>query len=132
MTNPLKISSHSTEITWSAAERLADVRYAVGARLKSSDGVFLTEALAGWIGAKGEPFAVLADASGLCATNADYRAIASRFFRQHRYTARIALINLGPLIHVVVELFRLGTVRLKTFSSEADTRSWLGAKAISA
>jgi hypothetical protein len=127
----VKRSSASTEITWSPGERLAGVRYTPGTTLKGEDGDFLVEALTGWIGGNREPFAVLADAAGLHTTDAEYRTRASGFFRQHRDTAFIALINLGPIIHVVVELFRVGTgIQLKTFASEAAARSWLRSKGI--
>jgi hypothetical protein len=124
-----KLTNASTEITWSSEDRVADVRYTAGATLTSQDGDFLVEALTGWIGAKGEPFAVFADAAGLRGTKPEYRATTSGFFRQHRATASIALINLGPVIHVVVELFRVGTgIQLKTFPSETEARRWLRTK----
>jgi hypothetical protein len=124
-------TSPSTEITWSHAARVATVRYTHGTTLTSKDGDFLVDTLKGWIGAEGEPFAVFADAAGLGGTDAEYRAKASNFFRQHRDKAFIALVNLGPVIHVVVELFRVGTgIQLKTFADEAAARSWLRAKGI--
>jgi hypothetical protein len=129
----LEVTSASTEITWRPEERLASVRYTADATLTSKDGDFLVDALTGWIGASGEPFAVFADAAGLRGTDAEYRAKASGFFRQHRETAFIALVNLGAVIHVVVELFRVGTgIQLKTFASEAAARSWLRTKGIAA
>src|ERR1700733_1190540 len=116
----LNVTNATTEISWSPEERVAGVRYAPDATLGSEDGDFLVESLRGWIGTEGVPFAIFADAAGLRATDAEYRAKASRFFRQHRETAFIALINLGPVIQVVVELFRVGTgIQLKTFPSEA-------------
>jgi hypothetical protein len=132
-TNGDTVASASTEIRWDPRARIALVRYAVGAKLVGADGPFLVDALVGWIGANGEPFAVLADGAGLRGTNAAYRASVSRFFRQHRDTACIALINLGPVIHVVVEMFRIGTgIQLKAFADEADARSWLRTKGIAA
>jgi hypothetical protein len=131
--NERTITSDSTEVRWHVRQRVALVRYSVGANLESKDGTFLVEALTSWIGANSEPFAVLADALGLSGTDAEYRAKVSAFFRRHRDTAFIALINLGPVIHVVVELFRLGTgIQLKTFPSEADARRWLRTKSIAA
>jgi hypothetical protein len=131
--NESTVTSPSTHITWHAPSRVAFVRYALGASLTGPDGPFLVDALTGWIGTAGEPFAVLADAKGLQGTNAEYRASASRFFRQHRDHAFIALINLGPVIHVVVEMFRVGTgIQLKTFPDEAAARSWLRTKGIAA
>lgn len=127
------VTSPSTEIMWDARSRVAFVRYSPGAILASTDGTFLADALTGWVGVDGESFAVLADAAGLGGTDAEYRAKASHFFRQHRDHAFIALLNLGPVIHVVVEMFRIGTgIQLKTFADEAEARSWLRAKGIAA
>ena len=127
------VKSPGATISWHAMSRVAYVRYSQGAVLTSKDGTFLVEALTGWVGGDREPFAVLADAAGLGGTNGEYRAKASRFFRQHRERAFIALINLGPVIHVVVEMFRVGTgIQLKTFADEAAARSWLRTKGIAA
>jgi hypothetical protein len=129
----VKVSSESTAMTWSPEQRTASIRYAPDATLTRKDGVFLVEVLTTWIGADGQPFAVLADAAGLAGADARYRAEASNFFRQHRDSAFIALINLGPVIHIVVELFRVGTrIQLKTFACEADARGWLRTKGIAA
>lgn len=128
-----RVASASTEMTWHAPSRVALVRYSRGAFLKSEDGRFLVDALAGWVGPDPDPFAVLADASGLAGTDGEYRTEASCFFRQHRDHAFIALINLGPVIHVVVEMFRVGTgIQLKTFADEAAARSWLRTKGVAA
>jgi hypothetical protein len=127
------VRSDSTEIHWDPEARIASVRYAAGASLTGPDGPVLVDALTRWIGGTGAPFAVLADGAGLRGTNAEYRANVSRFFRQHRQTARIALINLGPVIHVVVEMFRVGTgIQLKTFDDEAAARAWLRTKGVAA
>jgi hypothetical protein len=127
------VTNDSMEIRWDPPSRIAFVRYTPGAVLTAADGAVLVDALSGWIGASGQPFAVLADGKGLHGTSAPYRASVSRFFRQHRDTARIALINLGPVIQIVVEMFRVGTgIQLKAFASEADARSWLAAKGIAA
>jgi hypothetical protein len=129
----ITVSSPSTEITWDPSSRVARVRYSPGVSLTGADGPFLVEALTRWIGEAGEPFAVLADAKGLRGTDAEYRAAASHFFRRHRDHAFIALINLGPVIHVVVEMFRVGTgIQLKTFADEAEARSWLRTRGIAA
>lgn len=129
----VKVACPSTEIAWDRDQRVANVRYTKGATLRSPDGDFLAQSLAGWIGDRNEPFAVLADAAGLLGTDAEYRAKASAFFRQHRDRAFVALINLGPVIHMVVELFRVGTgIQLKTFANEAAARVWLRSKGIAA
>jgi len=133
MTPTVKLASASSELSWSHEQRLACVRYTPGATLALKDGDFLVTALGGWIGDAGEPFAVLAYASGLRGTDAEYRAKASGFFRQYRDTGFIALIDVGPVIRVVVELFRVGTgIQLKTFASEADALGWLRSKGIAA
>jgi hypothetical protein len=127
------VASDTTQIRWDPRSRVALVHYTSGATLTGPDGPFLVNALAAWIGRDGLPFAVLADAEGLGGTNAEYRASVSRFFRQHRGTAYIALINLGPVIHVVVEMFRIGTgIQLKTFGDEAACRVWFRTKGIAA
>jgi hypothetical protein len=127
------VKNESTELSWSPEQRVLSVRYVAGAMLVRKDGDFLVEALRGFIGTEPLPFAVLADAAGLAGTDGEYRARASGFFRQYRTTAFIALVNLGPLIHVVVELFRVGTgIQLKTFDSETDARAWLRTKGIAA
>jgi len=118
---------------WRPASRIAAVRYTQGTNLNVVDGAFLVDSLTGWIGESAEPFAVLADAAGLHGTDAAYRAKASAFFREHKDEAFIALINLGPVIHIVVEMFRIGTgIQLKTFTDEAAAHAWLRTKGIKA
>lgn len=120
------VANRSTEIVWHPASRIARVSYTAGATLSKGDGELLVEALSVWARESDRRFGVLADAAGLRGTDVEYRAIASGFFRRHRETCCIALINVGPVIHIVVELFRIGTgIPLKTFSSEAAARSWL-------
>jgi hypothetical protein len=127
----VNVESPSTQITWNPDERFAFVRYTAGITLSSADGDFLIDALTGWIGTKGDKFAVFADAAGLAGTDAGYRAKSSGFFRQHRDTAFIALTNVSPVIHVVVELFRIGTgIQLKTFANADAARSWLRTKGL--
>ena len=127
------IANGSTQISWHSSSRVALVRYTSGAHLAASDGVFLVDAPTTWLGASGTPFAILADANGLRETDAPCRSRVSKFFKQHRDTAVIALVNLGPVIHIVVEMFRLGTgIQLKTFESEPAARSWLRARGIAA
>lgn len=127
------VSSDTTDLSWDPEQRVAHVRYRRGANLTSPDGDFLADTLAGWVGESADPFAILADAAGLGGTDAAYRAKASGFFKRHRAHAFIALINVGPLIQVVVELFGLGTgIPLKSFASEESARTWLRSKGIAA
>jgi hypothetical protein len=131
--NGTTVTGASTTIQWDATSRVASVRYEAGAHLTAAAAVVLIDALSGWVGSTGEPFAVLADGTGLGGTDAEYRAAASAFFRRHRRNAHIALVNLGPVLHVVVEMFRVGTgIPLKSFGNEAAARAWLRAKGIPA
>ncbi len=125
------LKSAAAEIRWDPASRVASVLYTPGAALMTADGAFLVDALTRWIGTDGTPFAVLANAKGLRGTDGPYRSHVGKFFRGHRHTAFIALTNVGPVIHVVVEMFRIGTgIQLKTFSDEGAARSWLRSKGI--
>jgi len=127
------VANASTEIRWDPGSRVASVRYTAGVTLTAPDGPFLVDALTGWVGTERQPFAVLADAAGLRGTNAEYRATASRFFRQHRDHACIAILNASPVVHVIVEMFRLATgIQLKSFADEADARAWLRTRGIAA
>jgi hypothetical protein len=122
----LKVTSTSTELEWEPQGRTALVRYTPGVTLTGADGDFLVSSLTGWIGEEGKRFSILADAKDLRGTDAVYRARASTFFRNHRETASIALINVGAVIGILVEMFRIGTgVPLKAFSNEAQARAWL-------
>ena len=127
------VTNASMTLEWDPRARVASVRYAPDANLTAADGDFMVDALTSWIGPAGVPFAVLADAAGLGSTEAAYRATVSRFFRRHRETAFIALVNLGSVIHVVVEMFRIGTgIQLKTFAGKAEARAWLRTRGIAA
>ncbi len=127
------VTSYSTTIHCNTQTREAVVRYAAGAALASTDGAFLIDALTSWIGEDGLPFAVLAFATGLRATNAEYRANVGRFFRAHRDRACIAILNAGPVIHIIVEMFRIGTgIQLKGFGDEVAARAWFRTKGIAA
>jgi hypothetical protein len=127
------VTGESTTIQWDPRSRVASVRYAEDANLTAAAGVFIVEALTRWVGVDRQPFGVLADGSGLRGTDSEYRAKASAFFRQHRDTSYIALFHLGPVIHVVVEMFRVGTaIQLRSFGDEAAARAWLRTKGIAA
>jgi hypothetical protein len=131
--NGATVTSAAADITWDAGSRVAFVRYKLAARLAVGDGVLLVDALTGWIGTESTPFAVIADAKELRGTDGSCRAHVSTFFRRHRETALVALFNMGPVIQVVVEMFRVGTgIQLETFGDEARARAWLRTKAIAA
>jgi hypothetical protein len=129
----LEHSNASTKIAWDPPSRVATSRYTLDACLSVADGDFLVDALTGWIGADGAPFALLADATGLGGSDAPYRAKTGEFFRRHIGTGFIAIFNMAPIIQVVGEMFRVGTgVALETFATEALARMWLRTKGIAA
>lgn len=128
----LHVAGASSDITWEPTIRLARVRYTEGSTLAAGDATLLIDALQEWIGADAQPFGVLADARGLKGTNADYRARVGDYFKQH-HEARIALINMGAVIRIVVEMFRIGTgVSLKAFIDERAAREWLRSTGVAA
>jgi len=123
----------SMELHWHPTARLAVLRFTADTSLTGSHGAVLCDSLRGWVGASEEPFALLADAKGVTGTDGAYRTATGDFFGQHRHNARIALINLGPIIRVVAEMFRIGIrLQLKTFADEAAAREWLRTQGIAA
>jgi hypothetical protein len=109
------------------------IRYLPDTHLVGEDGRVLIESLTGWIGTEGRPFAILADAKGVQGTDADYRSKMGAFFKGHRRTASIALVNMGPVIRIVTEMIRIGTgIELKAFADDAAARGWLRSRGIAA
>jgi hypothetical protein len=120
------------EITLHPESRLVALRFVAATSLTGEHGVALVDAMKSVIDGS-ERFALIADVKGAYATDADYRAATGNFFRQHRDAARIALFNLGPILRVVTEMFRVGIgLQLKTFADEAAARSWLRKEGIRA
>jgi hypothetical protein len=123
----------SMEIALRPESRLVEIRFAPKTSLTGQHGAAMVDALKSVMGAQGERFALFADAKGVSGTDADYRAVTGGFFGQHRDTARIALINLGPIIRVVAEMFRVGIrLQMRTFDDEAAARAWLRTQGIGA
>jgi hypothetical protein len=123
----------SMEITLSREARLAVVHFAPRTSLTGRHGAALVHALEEVRAATSEPFALLADTSGVWKTDAEYRASTGTFFRQHRDVAAIALINLSPFIRVVAEMFRVAIdLELRAFDDEAGARAWLRTKGVAA
>ncbi len=121
------------ELQWHPAARLAVLRFTADTSLTGHHGAVLVDSLRRWVGASDEPFALLADAKGVTGTDGAYRTATGDFFGQHRRNACIALINLGPVIRVVAEMFRIGIrLQLKTFADEAAARDWLRTQGIAA
>ncbi len=131
--NDCVITCGAMEMTLRPASHLVVLRFVTDTGLTGEHGVALVDAMRAVIGGHGERFALLADCKGAHSTDADYRASTGDFFRLHRDTARIALFNLGPIIRVVAEMFRVGIgLQLKTFTEHAAARSWLCQQGISA
>ena len=123
----------SMEIALHPESCLVELRFAPDTTLTGPHGAAIVEALKSVMGAPGERFGLLADARGVARTDADYRAVTGGFFGQHRDVARIALINLGPIIRVVAEMLRVGIrLQMRTFGDEAAARAWLRAQGIGA
>src|SRR5260370_15122962 len=126
------ITSHSMELALYPESCLVVLRFVAEVSLTGKHGETLVDALRRVI-VDGERFALLADAKQVRGTDGDYRAVTGKFFGQHRATARIALVTLGPIIRVVAEMFRLGIgLQKNTFADEAAARVWLRTQGINA
>jgi hypothetical protein len=125
--------SDSMQFVLHPESRLVEVCFAPHTTLTGQHGAAMVDALKSVMGREGELFALFADAKGVVKTDADYRAVTGGFFGQHRDAARIALINLGPIIRIVAEMFRVGIrLKMRTFDDEAAARAWLRTQGIAA
>jgi len=123
-----RIRVRTIEFTWDPRARLAHISFTEPTRAVGDDARALVAALESWIGAGGAPFALLGDGGRLASLDAEYRAVWSSFFKQHRKTASIAFYNMSAVVRVAAELFRLGTgVNMRAFSTEDEARAWLRA-----
>jgi hypothetical protein len=136
MTTPTELQTVTTDAmkaSWYSQARIVVASYSPNTTLRRKDAAALVEALSGWIGSSREPFALLGDVSGLRGADPDYRAITTKFYKQHEAELRIALFNVGPLLRTMVEMFRVSSgVQLKAFANEAQAREWLRQKGIAA
>jgi hypothetical protein len=129
--HPQHVASGPIDIMWHPESRLAVVRYAPDTNLVGEDGRVLVDALAGWIGTEHKRFGVLADAKGVCGTDAEYRSKMGAFFKLNRKTAFVALTNMGAVIRIITEMLRIGTgMQLKAFADDSAARAWLRGKGI--
>jgi hypothetical protein len=121
------------DIAWHPSSRIATIRCTAGAMVDGEDGRVLVEALTAWVGPRPVPFAVIADATGVPGTDAEYRSTVREFFARHRDHAYIALVNMGPVLRVIAEMFRIGSgVQLRGFASDDEARQWLRDQGIAA
>jgi hypothetical protein len=128
-----KFSNESLEITWNPESRLVCLRFHRGAKGTREDAALIAGSMTVWVGSDGKPFGLLADARNLSGMETEYRAIMGGFFKQHRNHSVIAVYNMGPLIRVGAEMFRIGTgTQLKGFATEPEARSWMRKMGITA
>jgi hypothetical protein len=121
-----KITSRTVEMAWDPETRLAVLRFDSETRAIGKDAVVLVDALTRWIGTDRKAFGLLGDGRNLAGVDAEYRSVWGKFLRQHREDACIAFFNMGPIIRVAAEMFRIGTgARLKAFVDEESARSWM-------
>jgi hypothetical protein len=121
-----KITVGAIEMTWDSEARLAMLGFARETRATGQDAAQLIEALTRWVGTEGIPFGLLGDGGRLSGLDAEYRSAWGKFFQQHRRDSVVAFFNMGPVIRIAAEMFRIGTgLRLKAFDGEAEARAWL-------
>lgn len=121
-----RVTSGVIELSWDPETRVALIRFARETHATGNAARVLVEALTRWIGTEGKPFALLGDGGKLAGVDAEYRSVWGRFFRQHREDAFLAFFNMGPIIRIAAEMFRIGTrLRLKAFADEKSARAWL-------
>ncbi len=110
--------------------RIARVRFAPRTSLTGEHGRVIVDVMRELVH-EPLPFALLADAEGVVATDADCRAVIGDFFGAHRELARVAVLNLSPVIRVVAEMFRVGLgLSLRTFADDGAAREWLRTQGI--
>jgi hypothetical protein len=118
-------------LTWDADARLATIRFAGETHATGRDATVMVDAMTAWIGTDGRPFGLLGDGGNLSGLDAEYRSVWGRFFRQHRADSSTAFFNMGPIVRIAAEMFRLGTgQQLKAFADEEDARAWLRQRGI--
>lgn len=127
------VTSGTIQMTWDPEVRLAVIRFEHKTQATGRDARVLVDALTAWIGAEGEPFGLLGDGANLAGLDAEYRSVWGAFFRQHRGDSSTAFYNMGPVIRIAAEMFRIGTgLPLKAFADETDARAWLRQRGIRA
>lgn len=128
-----KVATGSIEMTWDPAARVAELHFERETHATGPHATVLVEALTRWIGPDSSPFALLGDGKNLASLDAQYRAVWGEFLREHRDACVVAFYNMGPVIRIAAEMFRLGTgLRLKAFANEKDARAWLRTMGIAA
>lgn len=129
----LNVAGKTFQMTWDPPSRLAVLRFGTDTHATGDDAAKLVEALSTWVGTEPMPFALLGDGARLKGVDAEYRSLWTRFLRQRRDHCFVAFFNMGPLIRIAAEMFRLGSgVRVKAFADEEQARAWLRSNGITA
>lgn len=121
------------ELVWDASSRLLVQHYARDSRATREQGLALVALLDEVLADDVRPFGVLGDARHMVGVDEGYRAATSACFRRRRDACVIAVYNLGPVLRVITEMFRIGTgTQLKAFATEPEARAWLRTRGITA
>lgn len=121
-----RVTSGAIQMDWHPEIRLATISFRQETTATGADAIILVDALAAWIGSKGEPFGLLGDGGRLSGLDAEYRSVWGKFLREHRDQAVVAFFNMNAIVRIAAEMFRIGTgLRLKAFGHEHEARAWL-------
>ncbi len=127
------VTSGTLQLSLYPLARLVVLRFSGETSLTGTDGAAMIAALEQVRGTEHQPFGFLVDCTGVVETDSAYRETTGNFFRLYRETAFIALYNLGPVIRIVAEMFRVAfRLQLRAFKHEKAARAWLRAKGVSA
>ena len=114
------------ELAWDPDSRLATLGFRKMTKGTGKDATRLVEAMSRWIGPDPKPFGLLGDGGKLAGVDAEYRSVWARFLREHRNQCSIAFFDMGVVVRIAAEMFRIGTgVRMRAFAKEDDARAWL-------
>ncbi len=128
-----KLKRGTIEMIWDPTARVVEVRFTAETHGTGEDAAAMVTALQDWIGTDGQPFGLLGDGAGLTSLDAGWRSVWGNFLRQHQAECCVAFYNLGAVIRIAADLFRIGTgLRLKAFAHEDEARTWLGRMGIAA
>lgn len=127
------VTTGSIQLSWDPTARLAVLRFERDTKATGRDAAVLLEAMIRWVGTEGQPFGLLGDGGKLSGVDAEYRSAWRQFLGQYRNEAYVAFFNMGPVIRIAAEMFRIGSrLHLKAFAEESEARDWLRGLGIAA
>lgn len=127
------VSVGAISLTWDAKTRLAILRFAEPTVGTGPAAEILVKAMTRWVGTDSEPFGLLADTKNNPSVDARWRATWGAFYKAHRNSGVMAVFNMGAVLRVAAELFRIAVgVNLKGFGHEEEARAWLRTQGIRA